>query len=229
MIVDLNADLGEGSGHDRELLELITSANISCGFHAGDASTILETLKLAAAAGVVVGAHPGHADREHFGRREQPLREDDVLLLGQYQVGALMGLTKLCNLTLQFLKPHGALYHQACRDITYARPLASVARAFQLKLVGLPGSVLETCAESIFIAEGFIDRRYRPDGLLVPRTEPNALLDDPREAVAQAEWLCRERGVRTLCVHGDSPGAIEFTARVREHLLACGFEIRPFA
>lgn len=229
MIVDLNADLGEGSGHDREILELITSASISCGFHAGDPSTILQTLKQAAAAGVVVGAHPGHADREHFGRREQLLSEHEVLLLGRYQVGALLGLTQLCNVALKFLKPHGALYHQACRDIAYARPLATVARSFQLKLVGLPGSIMQTCAEDIFVAEGFIDRRYQPDGSLVPRTEPNALVHDPHEAVAQAEWLCRERGVQTLCVHGDSPGAIEFTSRVRQHLLACGFEIRAFA
>ena len=141
-------------------------------------------------------------------------------------------LAKLGMAELRFLKPHGALYHQACQDIRYARPLAAAAFQFGLSLVGLPDSMLMTAANQVavpFVAEGFVDRRYQSDGTLVPRGEPNALLRDPKDAVAQAEWLAREKKVRTLCVHGDSPGAVEFAAAVRQALLDRGFTLKAFA
>jgi UPF0271 protein len=232
MLIDLNADLGEGAGSDAALLKLITSANINCGFHAADADTVLATLELAAAADVVIGAHPGYPDREHFGRREMALAEKQVTTLAFHQVGTIAALARLGMTEIRYLKPHGALYHQACRDLDYARPLAAAAFDFGLALVGLPDSMLAAAASQIavaFVAEGFVDRRYRPDGTLVPRGEPNALIDDPKDAVVQAEWLVKEKNVRTLCVHGDSPGAVEFAAAVRQFLLERGFTLKAFA
>src|SRR5947209_1850914 len=143
MEIDLNSDLGEGCGADAELMPLITSANICCGFHAGDAQTARVALDLASGHEVQVGAHPGYPDREHFGRRELELAEDAIYDLCLYQVGALEGLTRISGQPLRYLKPHGALYNQACRDAAYARPVIAAAEALGLALVGLPGSRLE--------------------------------------------------------------------------------------
>ncbi|CAN5571003.1 5-oxoprolinase subunit PxpA [soil metagenome] len=232
MLIDLNADLGEGAGTDAELLHYITSANVSCGFHAGDPDTARTTLELAVAAGVKIGAHPGYADREHFGRREQTLTDRQVASLVFHQVGALTALTRLCRADLMYVKPHGALYHQACRDRTYARPLVAVAFLNNFSMVGLPDSVLKEACEHVavpFIAEGFVDRRYNADGTLVARSEPNALIHDVNEAVEQAEMLVRTRSIRTLCVHGDTPGAVDFAAKVKEALTVRGFVVKAFA
>ncbi len=232
MLIDLNADLGEGAGSDAELLKIITSANVNCGFHAADPDTVRETLELAAAAGVVVGAHPGYADREHLGRREIAMTERQVATMVFHQVGALNALTRLCRVQLQYLKPHGALYHQACRDLAYAKPLVAFAFLNSFHIVGLPGSVLQTAAEKValpFVAEGFVDRRYQSDGTLIPRTEANALIEDPKEAVEQAISLVQDRGVRTLCLHGDSPTAVEFAVKVRAKLSESGFILKAFA
>jgi len=228
MNLDLNSDLGEGCGLDAELMPLITSANISCGFHAGDLSTAHEALKEASKHGVRVGAHPGYADREQFGRRELSLHEDAVFELCLYQVGALLGLAKSVGVHLRYVKPHGALYNQACRDEAYARPIARAAEVLQLPVMCLPGSRLAALCQtgSGFIAEGFADRRYRPDGSLVPRSEPNAFVHDIDEAVAQAEWLMRERGIQSLCVHGDNPQALEFVRGLREAFLRRGINLR---
>lgn len=224
--IDLNADLGEGAGFDAELMPLITSANVCCGLHAGGPAEIARTLVLAKQYGVVIGAHPGYADREHFGRVEQALPSDDVFTLCRYQLGALMALGEV-----RYVKPHGALYNQACRDRTVARPVVLAAALYDLPLVGLPGSALEWAASDAvpFVAEGFADRRYRTDGSLVPRTEPDAFVHDPEEAVSQVEWLIRERGVRTICVHGDNPAAVAFTTAVRAALLTRGFTLKAFA
>lgn len=231
MEIDLNSDLGEGCGADAELMPLLTSANVSCGFHAGDAATAHAALTLAARYGVRVGAHPGYADREHFGRREQSLSEDAIYELCLYQVGALAGLTHATGQPLAYLKPHGALYNQACRDDAVARPVVAAAERWGLPLLALPGSRLEVLARGRcgFVAEGFADRRYRPDGALVPRTEPNAFVEDAAAAVAQAEWLIRDRGVRSLCVHGDNPKALAFVEALREGLTRRGFVLRAFA
>ena len=204
MDLDLNSDLGEGCGLDAEIMALVTSANICCGFHAGDAATAHAALKLAARHGVHVGAHPGYADREHFGRRELALSEEAVFELCIYQVGALAGLAQAVGVHLRYLKPHGALYNQACREDAFARPIMGAAQILRLPVVGLPGSRLAALCQMGpgFIPEGFADRRYKPDGALVPRSQSDAFIQDVDEAVSQADWLIRERGIRTLCVHG---------------------------
>jgi UPF0271 protein len=230
MDLDLNCDLGEGCSFDAELMPLITSANVACGFHAGDATTAHAALRLAARHGVQVGAHPGYADREHFGRQELERTEDQVFEECVYQVGALVGLAQAEGVTVRYLKPHGALYNQAGRDDAYARPVVVAAGVFGLAVMGLPGSRLEAAAAGRcpFVAEGFADRRYRLDGSLVPRTEPDAFVTDPDDAVRQAEWLLRSRGVRTLCVHGDNPHALDFVRRLRATLTKQGVSLKPF-
>ena len=231
MLIDLNADLGEGIGTDAAFMTLITSANVCCGFHAGDADASRTTLELAAQHGVVVGAHPGYADRENFGRRELELTDRQVATLAIHQIGALVGLSRICRSYVRYLKPHGALYHQACREAGYAKPLVAAAFLYGLSIVGLPGSQLEVAAAAVglpFVPEGFADRRYRPDGTLVPRSESNAMIDDAQEAVEQVERLVRERGVRTVCVHGDTPGAVAFTRSLREGLTARGHAFGAF-
>jgi UPF0271 protein len=231
MNIDLNCDLGEGCALDEELLALVTSANIACGFHAGDAVTAQATLTAAVRHGVQVGAHPGLADREHFGRRELVKNEPDLFAECVYQVGALAGLARAAGTTLRHIKPHGALYNMACRDEAYARPMVAAAELFGLPLVGLPGSRLEAlCAgKCVFVAEGFADRRYLPDGSLVPRSRPDAMIEDPPEAVRQVDWLMRERRVRTICVHGDNPQALTFVRELRTALMQQGVTLRAFA
>jgi UPF0271 protein len=228
--IDLNCDLGEGCPHDAELMPLITSASIACGFHAGDAPTARAALLLAARHGVQAGAHPSFPDREHFGRLEMQRPADRVFADCVYQIGALAGLARAVGVALSHVKPHGALYNQACRDDAMARPVVEAAALFGLPLLGLPGSRLEALAAGRcpFIAEGFADRRYLPDGNLVPRSRPDAFVEDPAEAVRQAEWLIRTRGVRTLCVHGDNPRALAFVAALRDALAAQGIAVRPF-
>jgi 5-oxoprolinase (ATP-hydrolysing) subunit A len=231
MQIDLNCDLGEGCGHDRELMALVTSANICCGFHAGDPRTARIALDLAAQHDVQVGAHPGYPDREHFGRRDMEMAEDEIYDLCLYQVGALEGLTRITGQPLRYLKPHGALYNQACRDDAYARPVIAAAEALGLALMGLPGSRLEALSggSCTFFSEGFADRRYQADGTLVPRSRPDAFIEDPQAAVRQAQWLIEERGVKTLCVHGDNPHAVAFVQTLRAALIAAGVTIRAFA
>jgi UPF0271 protein len=230
MQIDLNCDLGEGCPHDAELMPLITTANIACGFHAGDATTALRSLRLAAKHAVQVGAHPGYADREQFGRAEPPLDEERIFAECVYQVGALAALASTVGLTLRHVKPHGGLYNQACREDGFARPVVAAVEQFGLVLMGLPGSRLEALAarRCPFVAEGFADRRYLPDGSLVPRSRPDAFVEDAAQAVQQALWLVRDRGVRTLCVHGDNPQAVAFVAELRTALERQGFTIRRF-
>jgi UPF0271 protein len=231
MDLDLNCDLGEGAGCDAELLPLVTSANVACGFHAGDAVTALATIRAAARHGVRVGAHPSFPDREQFGRRELERSEDDVFADCVYQIGALAALASAAGVTLAHVKPHGALYNMACRDDAYARPVVAAAERFGLPLLGLPGSRVEVlCAGRVpFVAEGFADRRYRPDGSLVPRSQPDAFVHDAEEAARQVEWLVRERGVRTVCVHGDNPEALALVRALRDALPRAGFVIRAFS
>jgi UPF0271 protein len=188
-------------------------------------------LKLAAQHGVQVGAHPGYADPIHFGRRELSLSPDALFELCLYQVGALAGLAQGAGVPLRYLKPHGALYNQACRDEAIARPIVAAAKVLSLPVMALPGSQLESHCEGQcrFIAEGFADRRYLPDGNLVPRTRADAFVHDVNEAMAQADWLLRERGVQTFCVHGDNPQALAFVRGLRAAFAERGFTIRAFA
>jgi UPF0271 protein len=230
MEIDLNCDLGEGCAHDAELMALVTSANVACGLHAGGPAEAHAALVAAARHGTQVGAHPGFPDREHFGRREMQRSEEQIFEDTVYQVGALAALARATGLKLRHLKPHGALYSMACRDDAYARPVVAAAELFGLDVMALPGSRLQAlCAGRCpFVAEGFADRRYLPDGSLVPRGRPDAFVHDADEAVRQAEWLLRERGVRTLCVHGDNPQALAFVRRLRQALTERGVAIRKF-
>ncbi len=231
MDVDLNCDLGEGCATDAELMPLITSANIACGFHAGEPATAYATLALAAKHGVQAGAHPGFADKESFGRRELTRTEQQIYEDCVYQIGALMGLARAAGTTVRHLKAHGALYNMACREDAYARPIVAAAELFGLPLLGLPGSRLEalSAGRCRFVAEGFADRRYLTDGSLVPRSRPDAFVKDPAEAVAQVERLVRDKGVRTICVHGDNPQALAFVRELRAALTRRGFRLRAFA
>ena len=230
MNIDLNCDLGEGSAHDAELLPLITSASVACGFHAGDAMTALATFRAAAKHGVLVGAHPSFNDREHFGRRELDVPEEQIFAECVYQVGALTALARTAGLELQHVKAHGGLYNRACREDAYARPVIAAAAQFGLPLFGLPGSRLEalSAGQCPFVAEGFADRRYLPDGSLVPRSQPDAFVEDPGEAVLQVERLMKTRQIRTLCVHGDNPQALAFVRELRTALTRQGIAIRHF-
>jgi UPF0271 protein len=231
MEIDLNADLGEGAGTDAALMPLITSANISCGGHAGDESTIHAALRLARQNGVRIGAHPGYPDRANFGRTPVDKPSDELTHNLIEQVRSLVDRANELGLTVAYLKPHGALYNQAAVDASFAEMVCAVAAAANLPLVGLPESRLETICllEDIpFYSEGFADRRYNPDGTLVPRSEPDALLHDSYEIVEQVEWLVGTLRVRTICVHGDTPDAVALTESVRDQLMAKGITIKAF-
>jgi UPF0271 protein len=234
MDIDLNCDLGEGCPCDAELMPLITSANVACGFHAGDPTVIAATLAAAAGHGVQLGAHPGFPDREHFGRRELARTRQQVFDDCVYQVGALAGMARAARLSVTYVKPHGALYNMACRDDAYAAPVVDAAAVFGLAVMGLPGSRLQALCDgrSPFVAEGFADRRYQADGSLVPRSRPDAFIEDPADAVRQVEWLLSRpdagRRVRTVCVHGDNPRAIVFVRGLRAALTAAGHRIVAF-
>jgi UPF0271 protein len=231
MEIDLNADLGEGAGFDAELMPLITSANVCCGLHAGGPAEIAKTLVLANKFGVAVGAHPGYDDREHFGRQEFELGNQELVALCVYQLGAIVSMAAVLGMAVRYVKPHGALYNQACRDRRIADLFVVGVAQFDFPVVGLPKSELAAaCGEQLeFVAEGFADRRYKPDGSLVPRTDPDAFVHNPEEAVKQVEWLIAEKGVRTICVHGDNPEAVAFTKAVRDTLLTRGFTLKAFA
>jgi UPF0271 protein len=229
--IDLNADLGEGLPNDRALVELVTSASICCGAHAGTPLVIGQTLRDAAARGVLIGAHPGYPDREGFGRRDQKLGTSELIDLITAQIEALISLAAQEGATVRYLKPHGALYNQAQREPHVARAAVEVAGSLGWPLMGQPGTVLETEAREhgvIYIAEGFPDRRYRADGSLVPRSDPAAILREPREIEEQVIRLVNEGRVTTLCIHGDEPGAVANAALVRrvltDHAVAvCSF------
>jgi UPF0271 protein len=232
--IDLNADVGEGCPNDWLLLDgdLVTSASVACGGHAGDREVISQTLGYARDRGVAVGAHPGYPDREHFGRREQQMSSDAVTALILDQVGFLIELAAELGVAVRFLKPHGALYNQAQRQNEIARGVVDAAADLGLPLLGQPGSVLEGWAVGRgirYIAEGFPDRRYRADGSLVPRSEPDAVLHDPEEMVQQVSLLMARRRVATLCIHGDDPRAVENARLVRQFLETLGVTVRSFA
>jgi UPF0271 protein len=229
--IDLNCDLGEGSPFDAELMPLITSASIACGFHAGGPSTAQDTLRLAREHHVQVGAHPSFPDRENFGRLELERTEKQIFEDCLYQIGALAGLARAAGVTLRYLKPHGALYNMACREDRYGRPVVAAAALFGLALLGLPGSRLQVLSKNrrTFVAEGFADRRYRPDGTLVPRDQPDAVLHDTAEAVRQAMVLIETKKIRTLCVHGDNPQAVEFARGLRAAFEKAGIAVVAFS
>lgn len=252
MEIDLNADMGESfgawsMGADAELLACVSSANIACGFHAGDPRVMERTVGLAVRAGVAVGAHPGFADLRGFGRRPMAVDAGEVEADVLYQVGALLAFARAHGTDLTHVKPHGALYNQAAGDEALARAVArGVRRAGdRLVLVGLASSqAMRRAAEAEglrFAAEAFADRRYNPDGTLQPRRIPGAVIVDPDVAAAQALRIAREGRVPgpdgtnilvradTLGLHGDGPGAVEIARAVRRALDEAGIRVRAIA
>jgi UPF0271 protein len=219
--IDLNADVGEGCGSDDALLEVVTSASVACGLHAGDAGTMRRTCAAAAARGVRIGAHLGYDDREGFGRRALDVPLDLLAAQTSEQIEALAAFGAVV-----FVKPHGALYHRACSDRAVAKVI--VAAAGSLPVVGPPRSALLEAAGERGIAEGFADRAYAADGSLVDRSRPGALLDG-QAALDQAVALATASTVDTLCVHGDTDGAVQLARAVRRALEAAGLEVRAFA
>lgn len=238
--IDLNADLAEGAGQEAALMPLIASANIACGLHAGGPLEMKHALQLARQHGVAAGAHPGYADREGFGRRPLTLAPEAIEALMAYQLGALAALAAAEGVTLTHVKPHGALYNQAAVDGAVARAVVRAVAAFNRSLIvyGLAGSALVTAAAEAGLRvanEGFPDRGYNPDGTLMPRGQPGAVLADPAAVAANAVRLAAEGlltpagrvRVQTLCVHGDGPHAVAFAHAVRTALGAAGLVIQP--
>jgi UPF0271 protein len=231
VLVDLNADVGEDAGNDEELLELVTSANVACGFHAGSRESMRRVCGAAAALGVTVGAHPSFRDREGFGRRDLDVASHVVRAEVAEQVAALHDSARAEGARVAYLKPHGALYHRAAVDADCAAAIVAVAAEHGLAVLGWPRSELVEQARAAGLAvvpEGFADRGYAADGTLLPRSAPGALLDADAASV-QAVVVARAGRVRSICVHGDSPGAAVVAARVRAALAGAGFELRAFA
>jgi UPF0271 protein len=246
--MDLNADLGESFGHwtlgdDTALVEHLTSANLACGFHAGDFRVMDATVALCASAGVAVGAQPGYPDLLGFGRRPLPFEPDEVTAMVRYQVGALEAFCRAHGVEMQHVKPHGALYNQAARDPALAAAIARAVAGFSrdLALFGLASSEPMASAAADaglrFVPEAFADRRYLADGSLQPRQVAGSLLADPAEAAAQAVAVATDGAVtaddgsrvelraESICCHGDTPGAVEIAAAVRRGLEAAGVSV----
>ncbi|MSU50498.1 MAG: LamB/YcsF family protein [Opitutus sp.] len=244
MTIDLNCDLGEGAGHDAELMPLISSANIACGAHAGDAATMRATVALAVRHGVAIGAHPGFADRENFGRRELAVSPAAAAELVLTQVQALQEISAESGAVVSHVKLHGALYNLASRDAALAEAIVRAiggTRKIRILYV-LAGSEFERVARTHgnfrVVAEFFSDRTYQRDGSLTSRREPNAMITDEDAAVAQVLTMVRKGVVcatdgteipvtaGTVCLHGDGSNAVAFARRLRRSLAAAGIAVR---
>lgn len=247
---DLNSDLGEGfgpwrMGDDAAVLDLVTSANVACGGHAGDPETMFETLVMARERGVVVGAHPGYADRAGFGRRVIPMKMGEIQRLVATQIGALMGAAALAGTSVRYVKPHGALANLAADDRPVAEAIvrAIVAISPSLAVLAISGTELEQTARSnglSVFSEIFADRGYLQNGRLVPRQRAGAMIDDPHHAADRLIEFFRTGLMPTIdgppialeadsiCVHGDSPGAVAMASHVRDRMVGAGFELAPF-
>lgn len=239
-IIDLNADLGESYGNwrmgdDVAMLEIVSSANIACGFHAGDAKTIRETVRKAADRGVTIGAHVSYLDLAGFGRRtidiEADVLEADVL----YQLAALDGICRSAGTKVRYVKAHGALYHRMNCDPVQANAVVRAVQSYDATLPFLGAPSLATAnvadaARATVHGEGFADRVYNDDGVtLMPRTQPGSVLHNHDEVAAQAVRLAESGRFRSICLHGDTPGAVAHGLATREALCAAGFTIQPFA
>lgn len=249
--IDLNADLGESFGRwrlgdDEAMLDLVTSANIACGFHAGDPLTLQRTCAAAVERGVVIGAQVGYDDLAGFGRRAMEIPSDELTAGILYQLGALDGLARVAGGRVRYVKPHGALYAAAAVDERQARAVVAAVTAYggSLPVLSLPGSVLLAVAEEAgvpTVREAFADRGYTATGTLVPRSQPGAFVEDPELAGARMRRLATtgevsaiDGSVLTLrvdsvCVHGDSPTAVDTARAVRRELSAAGVLLSPFA
>lgn len=246
--IDLNSDLGESYGiytlgHDTEVMQYVTSVNIACGFHAGDAMTMQKTVRAAIQAGVAIGAHPGFQDLQGFGRRDMQLSADEVYAIILYQIGALSAFVKAEGGILHHVKPHGALYNMAAKNETYAKSIAQAVKDVDERLIlyGLSGSYLTQFGEEAGLQvahEAFIDRTYTRIGTLTPRNEANALIHSEKEALEQAIRMITEQKVLattgevvplqvdTLCLHGDGEDAVNFAKLIRKELQKYAIEAR---
>ncbi len=248
--IDLNCDMGEGiddgSGEniDAALMNYVSSVNVACGFHAGNPTIMHQTVELAAKHGVAVGAHPGLADKENFGRKETNIGAREAYQLTLYQIGALFAFTQAAGVPLNHVKPHGALYNMAARDINLATAIAQAVFDFDQNLIlyGLSGSQLILAANKIGLTvanEVFSDRTYQSDGMLSPRSEPNALITNEKEAINQVLSMVLKNQVlatngtiipiiaETLCIHGDGPHAFSFAKTIHQHLTQSKITIAP--
>jgi UPF0271 protein len=245
--IDLNADLGEGAGTDAAIMPLITSANIACGGHAGNDNTMRAAVELAVRNKVAIGAHPGYPDRERFGRVALEMPADELVESVRRQIDLLVGIAAHFGGRVTHVKPHGALYNQAERDVGIARSILSAIRAavggHQLLVFAPPGSAMwrEATALGMRVGrEGFVDRAYEPDGTLRPRTLAGALVTNPAQAAGQALSFVRDGGVTssdgtflklavdTLCLHGDTPGAPDIARAVRDALRNAKVKVASF-
>jgi UPF0271 protein len=248
-LIDLNCDLGESygawtMGDDEAMFPLISSASIACGFHAGDPATMLTACRAAAAHGVAIGAHPAYRDLVGFGRRDMDVPAEQLHADVLYQVSALAGMAAHARAGVRYLKPHGALYNRIAVDLEVAEVIADVARAVGLPVLGLPGSAIATACESAgvrFVAEAFADRGYLADGTLAPRDLAGALITDPDEVAQRVVRMIIDETVvavdgthvsvrpESVCLHGDTPGAVAIARAVRAALDAAGVEVAAFA
>ena len=245
-VMDLNSDMGENAGDDAALLDVVTSANVACGAHAGDEATMAATIEAAAARGVAIGAHPSYPDRENFGRVSMRLPPDEVTKIVGAQLAVLAGVAKRCGARLSHVKPHGALYNDAARDPDLARAVAAAIARFDPRLIvmGLAGSAMLEAAESLGLraaGEGFCDRAYDANGSLRSRTLPGAVYDDPATAARQAVEIAVHGRARahdgtavsvaalTLCVHADTPNAPAIARAVRSALGNAGIRVSKLA
>jgi 5-oxoprolinase (ATP-hydrolysing) subunit A len=234
-VIDLNSDLGEGIGRDDDILELVTSANIACGFHAGDPASILASIRAAKERGVAVGVHPSFADRQNFGRTEMNVAASEIFALVCYQIGAFKALCRGAGTEMNHVKPHGALYNMAARERALADAIAQAVLTVDPRLIlfAPARSAMEVAAVELELQvahEVFADRNYMPDGSLVPRTRPDALLHDPHQAAHRVVRMLQQGVVRaidgsdvpiavdTICVHGDTPEALSFVRELRRRL-----------
>jgi UPF0271 protein len=243
-VLDLNADVGEGFDSDAELLAVVTSANVACGFHAGDAATMLRCCELAADHGVAIGAQVSYRDRAGFGRRDLDIDADALLCDLEEQLTALRGVAQVAGVSVGYLKPHGALYNRIVWDDEQAAAVVELAARHRLPLLGLPGSrALELAGPASVptFREFFADRAYTDDGRLVPRSEPHAVVEKADHVtsrtvrMADAGVVASVNGVDvdvradSVCVHGDTPGAVSLARAVRIALERAGCAVRPFA
>ncbi|MDX3109402.1 LamB/YcsF family protein [Nonomuraea angiospora] len=251
MVIDLNADLGEGFGvwrlgDDLALLDIVTSANVACGFHAGDPVTIRRTCAAAVDRGVTIGAQVSYRDLAHFGRREMDAEPEELCAEVLYQLAAVDGIARAMGGRVSYVKPHGALYNRICRDEVQAAAVIDAVADYDpsLPVLTLPGSVVHAVAAAggvPTVTEAFADRAYTPEGTLVARREPGAVIHDP---AAVADRACRMAvqgsvtavdgssvpvSARSICVHGDTPDAVRLAQGVRDALLAAGVVLQAFA
>ena len=244
-VIDFNCDVGEGTGNDEALMPFISSASIACGYHAGDEATMHKTIELCIKYNVAIGAHPSFPDKENFGRTRMYLPADEIYSIVLKQIEILSAIAKHHHKKLQHVKPHGALYNMAAKDIIIANAIANAVKNFgeNLMLFGLPNSESEKAAYNCglqFIGEAFADRTYQPDGSLTPRTMPGALIEDETKAISQVLQIVKTKSVKTItdemitinaktiCLHGDGKQAVQFAQALYSNLLSEGITIQSF-